>query len=167
MSPAKKGGGYAKRADRNNLFFAVAAVVLVVVLALLMYFGNQAKKINGTSPRTQTRVIMDIYESTISLEKKMAEEKAAHAKSGSEASSRDKDVLEVSMEEQLSSMNEKLRQLREQKTVEESQAAETTVVKDKKPEPAPMESLSPLKPENFSAPLEFNNMLAKPLKPSQ
>jgi hypothetical protein len=154
---------YTRSADRLGIFLLAGALVILVVVAVFLQLkAKKATQASGSS-ESQTTITpeVDFYSGGDVFSKKLQEER--EAKSGVSrpqlASPLDKE-LEVSLKEQMESMNARLESMRSQKLLEESP------ISSPNPRPVPVTS-QPVKPadeRNFSSPLELNGILPKQLR---
>lgn len=110
---------YAQRADRNSLLLLGVAVIVLVMMAMALMFRPGGKhsflgtRVTGAIPQVQTRSSTAVDDvDTPSLEAKMQEERAVQHQSISKNVPADTDgdgsEMEVSLQDQRSSMDEKI-----------------------------------------------------------
>jgi len=161
-APLPKRLNHARRADQLALLFAIIALVVLVVLAVTLYLTNKKYSFKGEHKQANNPAI-DFYQGNIAYRKKFQEEKDAkaglHQSDASMLQGANVD-LEISLKDQMESMNAKLEKMRSQKLLEEPPIPP----QDKGLTPTPILGVKPTDLKNFNAPIEFNGMLPKPLQ---
>jgi len=161
VSPPKR-LNHARRADQLALLFAIIALVVLVVLAVTLHLTGKKYSFKGEHKQANNPAI-DFYQGNIAYRKKFQEEKDAkaglHQSDASILQGANED-LEISLKDQMESMNAKLEKMRSQKLLEEPPIPP----QDKGLTPTPILGVKPTDLKNFNAPVEFNGMLPKPLQ---
>ena len=160
-----KSSNHAKRADQLGLALGLLTVIVLTVTIVALYLANKRYNFeNAPKPKTSTPTV-DFYLGNNVFSKKYKEEKEAkeslldNEALGIVATTGDD--LQVSLKEQMSSMNEKLEQMRARKLNEESPLP-LPEIKAKVPG-IPLE-VKPIELKKFESPLEFNGLLPKSIQ---
>jgi len=161
-APLTKRLNHARRADQLALLLAIIAIVILVVLALTLHLTSKKYSFKGEHKQANNPAI-DFYQGNIAYKKKFQEEKDAkaglHQNDASILQGANMD-LEISLKDQMESMNAKLEKMRSQKLLEEPPIPP----QDKGLTPTPILGVKPTDLKNFNAPMELNGMLPKPLQ---
>jgi len=156
---------HAKRADQFGLLLLIGAVVVLAVVFLGIYFNQQRYLFQTSQPLETSSAALDFYRGDHVFNQKLEEEKAAKLiNKGHEVHgiSTVNDNLEVSLNDQMTSMSAKMEKMR---TEEKSGEA---------PPPTPdlgfstnSIDLKPTTTENFQAPRNLDGTLPKALQTTQ
>jgi hypothetical protein len=161
-APLPKRLNHARRADQLAYLLAIVATVVLMVLAVTLYLTNKKYSYKGEHKQVNNPTI-DFYQGNLVYRKKFQEEKDAKAGLHQSDASLFKGAnvdLEISLKDQMESMNAKLEKMRSQKLLEEPPIPPP----DKGLTPTPILGVKPTDLKNFNAPVEFNGMLPKPLQ---
>ena len=174
-NPGKKQGDLRKRnshrkqADRMGILFLVFAVILVILIVLGLNQNILRYQRPATSEKTEktekpiSRIEPPINEGNLVFDKVFAEEKAIKNAPQSPASSPKKGTLkdlDISNDEQLKIMDQKIKEIRILTSIEQTTNDQSSISTNSS---KPLKS-SPVNPDNFNSPVEFNTMLSKPLQ---
>jgi uncharacterized protein HemX len=122
---AAKRMSHARRADQFGLLLLGCSVVVIAIVLAAVYF-NQQRYFYQTSQTNETSTAaVDFYRGDRAFSEKVAEERAAQQqKIGHEVHglSSVNDDLEVSLAEQMSSMSETMKKMRQEQQTEEPPA---------------------------------------------
>lgn len=141
------------------LVFAVAVIVAVIVALQL---NNRKYSFEaGAVPKTVTPDI-EFYQGNRAFDRKVKEEKEGLITKEIPVQGASDD-LEISLQAQMASMNDKLQKMRSQKLLEEPPLAQP----GNTPGPVPIMGVSPAEMKKFNSPLEFNSMIPKSLQDSK
>jgi len=156
---------HARRADQLGLLLAVIALVVLVVTGLALSLTSKKYAFKGHETQPDLPKV-DFYHGNNAFSKKVQEEKDAkaglHQDEVGLVQGANED-LEISLKDQMESMNAKLETMRSQKLLEEPPIAP----RNKGRTPDPVIGVRPTDLKNFNAPLEFNGMLPKLLQQGQ
>lgn len=112
---------HARRADQLALLLAIMPIVVLMVLAVTLYLTRKKYSFEGEHKQANKPTI-DFYQGNIAYRKKFQEEKDAKAGLHQSESSMMQGAnvdLEISLKDQMESMNAKLEKMRSQKLLEE------------------------------------------------
>jgi hypothetical protein len=166
ITTPKKASNHAHRADQLALSLGILAVLLLTLTFFGIYLTSKKYNFENSPKHKTTTPVVDFYQGNNAFLKKFHDEKEAKVGLlGTDSgiiSAVNVDV-EVSLKDQMDSMNDKLEKMRAQKLLEEA--------------PLPLPSPSPKFPmttmgvkavesKKFDSPLEFNGMIPKSLLPT-
>jgi len=153
----------AKRADQLGLIMGIFALIIVAVTALALYLNNRMYSYkDGFSKKSATPVV-EFYQGNNAFIKKVKEEKGAVKKNLEDGGGAIPDAgegMDISLKEQMASMEAKLEKIRAEKLIEEPPIS----MPDKLARPPMPLGLKPADLKKFDNPLEFNGMLPKTLQ---
>jgi hypothetical protein len=151
---------HSKRADRLGWALAVVATAIVALLitCLILWKKNEDQQIASASKPVSP--VVDFYRGNRVFDAKFKKEKA-HAESSRDVTSASGEDLEVSLQDQMSSMHDKLEKMRLEKTKEEPpvQAPDRGAIPDQLMQVSPVDVSN-----NFTSPTEFLQNLPKSLQ---
>ena len=152
-----------QRADQLGWIMGVLALIVIAVTAYGLHLNNKKYSYkDGFSKKSSTPTI-DFYQGNNAFAKKVLEEKGVEKESsGVEVLSLPggNNDMEISLKDQMASMNEKLEKVRAQKLIEEPPIP----MPEKLQKPGLPLGVKPTDLKKFDNPLEFNGMLPKPLQ---
>jgi len=161
--PKPKSGSHAKRSDHLTLFFIVCAVILVSGTVVFVLMSDKSYVLKKDMPAAVTSANVGFYQGNHVFSKTLEQEKEAkkteeqHEIHGISAVNND---LEISLRDQMTSMEEKIQTVRQLKAAGEDIPSSP----DLGSKPDMLNPLKPTKDENFQSPLEFNKNLPKTLR---
>ncbi len=153
----------AKRADQLGLIMGTLAIIVVAVTALALYLNNKKYSYKDGSSRKSATPIVEFYQGNNAFMKKVKEEKGAVKRNHEDGGVAIPDAgegMDISLKEQMASMEAKLEKIRAEKLIEEPPIS----MPDKLARPPMPLGLKPADLKKFDNPLEFNGMLPKPLQ---
>jgi len=153
---------HARRADQLGLLLAIVALVVLVVTGVALSLTSKKYAFKGHETQSDLPKV-NFYNGNNAFIKKVQEEKDAkaglHQGEAVLVQGANED-LEISLKDQMESMNAKLETMRSQKLLEEPPIAPRDMGRN----PDPVVGVRPTDLKNFNTPLEFNGMLPKPLQ---
>lgn len=165
IANTKKTSNHAKRADQLGLALGLLTIIVLTVTIVTLYLANKRYNFENAPKLKASTPVVDFYLGNNVFTKKFKEEKEAKdtilETDSLAAVAPASDDLQVSLKEQMSSMNEKLEQMRARKLIEEAPLPLPNPVA--KPPVMPL-GVKPTDFNKFDSPLEFNGMLPKPLQ---
>lgn len=150
---------HARRADHIGILMAVMALLFIVLVAVALRLNNRKYSFESSSPSKTTAPVVDFYQGNQAFNQKVREEKTGLTAPDLPVHGANGD-MEISLQAQMASMNEKLERMRSQKLIEEPPIPEP----DKGVRPVPVIGVRPTEIQKFNSPLEFNGMLPKSLR---
>lgn len=160
----KSGKTHAKRADQLGLILGILTVLMVALTFVGLHFANKKFNFqNSVRPKTSTPVI-DFYSGENAFSKKFHDEKEAKIGvlgSDTLVGSGVGDGIEVSLKEQMDSMQEKMEKIRAQRLIDEASLPTPAPTPQS---PAKLLGVRPTELKKFDNPLDFNGMLPKSLQ---
>lgn len=157
-----KGTNHARRADQLGLLLAIVALIVLVVTGLTLYLTNKKYSFKGHEKQSDLSKV-DFYSGNNAFSKKVQEEKDAKAglhQSDIGLVQGANEDLEISIKDQMTTLNDKIEKMRSQKLLEEPPIA----LPDKGITPSPVIGVRPADLKNFNSPVDFNGMLPKSLQ---
>ena len=159
---------HSKRADHLGIMLAFFALIVLGLTCLGLYVNNRrySNKLRQEVTQNTRSAEIDFYQGNHAFSSKVAEEKASiegNLKTEVLNVPGANSDLEISLQEQMDSMREKLEKMRTQKLLEEPPIPQP----DKVRAPEPVLGVRPTELRRFEAPLEFNRMLPKQLQNEQ
>jgi len=152
-----------QRADQLGWIMGALAVIVIAVTFYALHLNSKKYSYkDGFSKKSSTPVI-DFYQGNNAFTKKVQQEKGPDKEGlGVDMTSLPggNDVMEISLKDQMASMNAKLDKVRAEKLIEEPPIS----MPEKLPKPALPLGVKPSDLKKFDNPLEFNGMLPKPLR---
>ena len=159
-----KGATHAKRADQLGWILISLTILIVVITLVCVHVANRKYNFqNAVRPKTSTPVI-DFYSGENAFLKKFHDEKEARSSvlgSDTLVNSGVGDGTEVSLKEQMDSMQEKMEKIRAQRLIEEASLPTPAPTPQS---PAKLLGVRPTELKKFDNPLEFNGLLPKSLQ---
>jgi len=162
FGPSKKKIYHAQRADRLGYLMIGVSVVVLAVTMILLRMKPDKDLVAKIKPKEQGLAELNLHQGNYAFTKKMAEERAAKASrmrsSSGETNSLQQGVtedLEITLQQQISGMAEKIERMRAMKYVEEPPPPppDTGVV--------PVPEVKPTTIQNFTAPKQFQSEAKK------
>jgi hypothetical protein len=150
---------HSKRADRLGILMAVIAIVLVVLVWSAVKISRRNAQEDISTAKKSVSPVVDFYLGNRTFSEKVKKEKS-HNDSTESVSAQENNELQVSLQDQMASMQEKLEKMRSEKLVEEPPLPQL----DKGDHAPAVIGVAPADVQKFNAPLEFNGMLPKPLQ---
>jgi hypothetical protein len=150
---------HARRADQMGLLMMIAAAVIISVVIAALCINNKKYSFTSDSAAKTTTPVIDFYQGNQAFNRKVKVEKEGAAIHDLPSQGANED-FEISLQAQMSSMNEKLEKMRSMKFVEEAPIPQP----DKGARPEPLIGVRPADIGKFDSPLEFNRMLPKPIQ---
>jgi len=158
---------YSKRADQLSLLLLFGALVVLVVVVLGVYLNSKKYSLKKGTERHTEEAVVDFYQGNSFYSQKVEEERAAKAlilhNKGAEKVSAEgdrSDQMEVTIEDQMRSMDNKLEQMRAKKLMGEAPRPTN--------ETGPITGIpikvKPTKIENFNAPPDLKKIIPQSLQ---
>jgi hypothetical protein len=160
----KSGKTHAKRADQLGLLLGIVTVIMVALTLVGLHFANKKFNFDNASKLKTSTPVIDFYSGENAFSKKIHDEREAKSSVlGSDplVGSGVRDEIEVSLKDQMDSMQEKMEKIRAKKLINE----ESLITPSPTPQsPAKLLGVRPTELKKFDNPMDFNGMLPKSLQ---
>jgi hypothetical protein len=152
---------HSKRADRFSMLMGISAVLIIVLIVAGLLVHNRKYHLASAGTLNTTAPVIGYYQGSMAFKRKFEEEKSGFSSPDFPVKGANGD-LQISLRGQSSSMEEKIKVIREEKTKEEPLPPEP----DRGLSPVPVLGVRPTDIRKFSEPPEFSKMLPKSLQNS-
>jgi len=152
-----------QRADQFGWIMGGLALIVITVIFISLHLSNRKYSYKDGFSKKSTTPIVDFYQGNIVFAKKVQQARGLEKSSSEDempAILGASEGMDISLKDQMASMNAKLEQVRAQKLNEEPAIS----MPEKLANPALHLEIKPVDPKKFENPLEFNGMLPKPLQ---
>jgi hypothetical protein len=168
----RRNRSFKKRADQFGILILLGTAVLLSLVFLGIYLSGRseahkpsakASGAGGKIPETTTSMDISLKEGNRVFNQVFAEEKALKKGDSSLSGSKNNGMVQelgISAQEQLKIMERKTREIRSMMSEDNDEMSQSMNASTQKDPIKPQ----PVKLRNFSAPMEFNSMLSKPLQ---
>ena len=154
---------HSKRADQFSLLLLFGALVVLAVVVLGVSLNSKKYSLKKGTVRHSEEAVVDFYQGNSFYSQKVEEERAAKAlilhNKGTTEENRS-DQMEVTIEDQMSSMDQKLVQMRAKKLMGEAPRPPN----DMGPITGIPTQVKPTKIENFNAPADLKRIIPQSLQ---
>ena len=158
---------YSKRADQFSLLLLFGALVVLAVVVLGVSLNSKKYSLKKGTVRHSEEAVVDFYQGNSFYSQKVEEERAAkalilHNKGTTKGAAEGErsDQMEVTIEDQMSSMDQKLVQMRAKKLMGEAPRP----ANDMGPITGIPTQVKPTKIENFNAPADLKRIIPQSLQ---
>ena len=154
---------HSKRADQLTWLLFIGALVVLAVVILGVFLNSKKYSLKKGAVRNSEEAVVDFYQGNSYYFQKVEEERAAKAlilhNKGTTEENRS-DQMEVTIEDQMSSMDQKLEQMRVKKLMGEAPRPPN----DMGPITGIPTQVKPTKIENFNAPADLKRIIPQSLQ---